>query len=170
MAISFLFDKGDNMKTSELMIKDIRAEIPFGDEAIVIKNPKGEVKNELLYFFKEQLDKNMDNAEKKKGRKKKIADELEILKLLMNKLTNIEIDTDDLTTIFGDPSYELNLVLLYLSSIMQELIFEVLATHNLQMRMDQNTLLEKDTLNRVADIENIIKEINHRKLVDGKTV
>lgn len=159
------------MKISELMIKDIRATIEFGDEIIVIKNPKGEVKNELLIFFKTQLDNTMENASKKRGRKKKVAENIEIFKLLLNKLTNIKVDTDDLKEILTEPSYELSVVMLYLSSIMQELIFEVLATHNLEIRMEQNTLLEKDTLKRVSDLENLINEIKHRKLIeDGKEV
>ena len=159
------------MKISELMIKDIRATIEFGDEIIVIKNPKGEVKNELLIFFKTQLDNTMENASKKRGRKKKVAENIEIFKLLLNKLTNIKVDTDDLKEILIEPSYELSVVMLHLSSIMQELIFEVLATHNLEIRMEQNTLLEKDTLKRVSDLENLINEIKHRKLIeDGKEV
>ena len=159
------------MKISELMIKDIRATREFGDEIIVIKNPKGEVKNELLIFFKTQLDNTMENASKKRGRKKKVAENIEIFKLLLNKLTNIKVDTDDLKEILTEPSYELSVVMLYLSSIMQELIFEVLATHNLEIRMEQNTLLEKDTLKRVSDLENLINEIKHRKLIeDGKEV
>ncbi|MGL4802041.1 MAG: hypothetical protein ACRC18_07220 [Cetobacterium sp.] len=155
------------MRISELMIRDIRATVEFGDETIIVKNPKGEVKAELLTFFKGQLDKNMDNAAKTKGRKKKIASNLDILKLLMEKLTNIELDVDTFEEIVKNPSYELNVVLLYLASIMQELIFEVLSTHNLEMRMEQNTLLEKDTLNRVGNLEDLIKEIKHRKMMEN---
>lgn len=159
------------MKISELMIRDIRATIEFGDESIIIRNPKGEVKNDLLIFFKSQLDKNIDNISRKKGRKKKLANDVEIFKLLLDKLTNIKVDIDDLNEVLSNPSYELSMVMLYLSSIMQELIFEVLATHNLEMRMEQNTILEKDTLNRITDLENIIKEIKHRKLVEnGKEI
>lgn len=159
------------MKISELMIRDIRATIEFGDESIIIRNPKGEVKNDLLIFFKSQLDKNIDNISRKKGRKKKLANDVEIFKLLLDKLTNIKVDIDDLDEILSNPSYELSMVMLYLSSIMQELIFEILATHNLEMRMEQNTILEKDTLNRIADLENIIKEIKHRKLIkNGKEI
>lgn len=159
------------MKISELMIRDIRATIEFGDESIIIRNPKGEVKNDLLIFFKSQLDKNIDNISRKKGRKKKLANDVEIFKLLLDKLTNIKVDIDDLNEVLSNPSYELSMVMLYLSSIMQELIFEVLATHNLEMRMEQNTILEKDTLNRITDLENIIKEIKHRKLIEnGKEV
>ena len=155
------------MKINDLMLRDIRAEIDFEDDVIVIKNPKGKVKEELLSFFNEQLNKNMDNMSKKKGRKKKIADEIEIMKLLINKLTNIEIDTDNLQEVLLNPSYELSMTLLYLSSIMQELIFEVLATQNLKMRMEQNTILEKDTLARVHDIENLVKEISQRKAINA---
>lgn len=159
------------MKISELIIRDIRATIEFGDESIIIRNPKGEVKNDLLIFFKSQLDKNIDNISRKKGRKKKLANDVEIFKLLLDKLTNIKVDIDDLDEILSNPSYELSMVMLYLSSIMQELIFEILATHNLEMRMEQNTILEKDTLNRIADLENIIKEIKHRKLIkNGKEI
>ena len=56
------------MKINDLMLRDIRAEIDFEDNLIVIKNPKGEVKQELLSFFNEQLNKNMDNMSKKIGR------------------------------------------------------------------------------------------------------
>ena len=155
------------MKINDLMLRDIRAEIDFEDDLIIIKNPKGKVKEELLSFFNEQLNKNMDNMSKKKGRKKKIADEIEIMELLINKLTNIEIDTDNLQEVLLNPSYELSMTLLYLSSIMQELIFEVLATQNLKMRMEQNTILEKDTLVRVHDIENLVKEISQRKAINA---
>ena len=155
------------MKINDLMLRDIRAKIDFEDDLIIIKNTNGEVKKELLSFFNEQLNKNMDNMAKKKGRKKKIANESEIMILLINKLTNIEIDIDDLNEALLNPSYELSMTLLYLSSIMQELIFEVLATQNLKMRMEQNTILEKDTLDRVHDIENLVKEISQMKAIDS---
>ena len=159
------------MNISELKIRDIRATVEFENETIVIKNPKGEIKNELLMFFKIQLDNTMDNASKKRGRKKKVAENVEIFKLLLNKLTNITIDTEDLKDILVEPSYELSVVMLYLSSIMQELIFEVIATHNLELRMEQNVLLEKDTLNRISDLDNLVKEIKLRHVIEnGKEV
>lgn len=159
------------MNISELKIKDIRATVEFGEETIIIKNPKGEVKNELLMFFKTQLDNTMDNASKKRGRKKKVAENIEIFKLLLSKLTNIAIDVDDLKSILTEPSYELSVIVLYLSSIMQELIFEVMATHNLEIRMEQNTILEKDTLKRVFELDNFIKEIKLRESIEnGKEV
>lgn len=155
------------MKLSKLEVKDIRAEIEYGDETIVVKNPKGEVKKELLKFFQEQLEKNIHNNSVKKGRKKKIATDSDIVKLLIEKLTNIEIDETDVEYLLNNPSHELSMVMLYLSSIMQELIFETLANKNLEVRMQKNTLLEKDTLNMLYDMQNILEEIKHRKELEN---
>ena len=159
------------MNLSDLKNKEIRATVQLDDETIIIKNPIGDVKSELLMFFQTQIDNTMDNASKKRGRKKKVAENTEIFTLLLNKLTNITVDTDDLREILIEPSYELSVVMLYLSSIMQELIFEVIATHNLEIRMEQNTLLEKDTLKRVSDLDNLIKEIELRESIEnGKEI
>ena len=59
------------MNISELKIRDIRTTIDFEGETIVIKNPTGEIKNELLMFFKAQLNNTMDNASKKEVEKRK---------------------------------------------------------------------------------------------------
>lgn len=155
------------MKLSKLEVKEVRAEIEYGDETIVVKNPKGEVKKELLKFFQEQLEKNIHNNNIKKGRKKKIATDSDIVKLLIEKLTNIEIDETNVEYLLNNPSHELSMVMLYLSSIMQELIFETLANKNLEVRMQKNTLLEKDTLNMLYDMQNILEEIKHRKELES---
>ena len=151
------------MNISDLKIKEIRATVQLDDETIIIKNPIGDLKNELLMFFQTQVDNTMDNASKKRGRKKKVAENTEIFTLLLNKLTNITIDVEDVKEVLIEPSYELSVVMLYLSSIMQELIFEVMATQNLKLRMDQNALLEKDTLKRVSELDNLIREIKSRE-------
>lgn len=154
------------MKLNDLMIRDVRAEIDFEGDKIVINNPKGEVKTELLSYFDNQVERNIENKHKK-GKKYKVDSEMDIVKMLMLKLTNIEVDVNSMEEIMKNPSYELNLVMLYLSSIMQELIFEVLATKNLQVRMQKNTLLEKDTLNMLSNVEDVIKEIKHRKMIEN---
>ena len=151
------------MNISDLKIKEIRATVQLDDETIIIRNPIGDVKNELLMFFQTQIDNTMDNASKKRGRKKKVAENTEIFTLLLNKLTNITIDVEDVKEVLIEPSYELSVVMLYLSSIMQELIFEVMATQNLKLRIDQNALLEKDTLKRVSELDNLIREIKSRE-------
>ena len=159
------------MNLSDLKNKEIRATVEFEDETIIIKNPIGDVKNELLMFFQTQVDNTMDNTSKKRGRKKKVAENTEIFTLLLNKLTNITIDVEDVKEVLAEPSYELSVVMLYLSSIMQELIFEVMATQNLKLRMDQNTLLEKDTLKRISELDNLIKEMKSREVIEnGKEV
>ena len=155
------------MNISDLKNKEIRATVQLDDETIIIKNPIGDVKSELLMFFQSQVNNTMDNAAKKRGRKKKVAENTEIFTLLLNKLTNITIDVEDVKEVLAEPSYELSVVMLYLSSIMQELIFEVMATQNLKLRMDQNTLLEKDTLKRVSELDNLIKEMKFREEIEN---
>ena len=157
------------MNINDLMIRDIRATIECENDEIIIRNPKGEVKEELLSYFADQLERNIENTSKKRGRKKKTASEVETFKVLMDKLTNINVDTDIevIHEVLSNPSYEMTMVMLYLSSIQHELIFELLASQNLNFRMEQNVLLEKDTLNRISDVENIIKEIKHRKLIEN---
>ena len=159
------------MNISDLKNKEIRATVQLDDETIIIKNPIGDVKNELLIFFQSQVNNTMDNAAKKRGRKKKVAENTEIFTLLLNKLTNITIDVEDVKEVLAEPSYELSVVMLYLSSIMQELIFEVMATQNLKLRMDQNVLLEKDTIKRVSELDNLIKEMKSREVIEnGKEI
>ena len=157
------------MNINDLMIRDIRATIECDGNEIIIKNPKGEVKEELLSYFADQLERNIENVSKKKGRKKKTDNEVVTFKLLMEKLTNINVDVEAevMYETLTNPSYELTMVMLYLSSIMHELIFELVASQNLNIRMEQNVLLEKDTLSRITDLENVIKEIKHRKLIEN---
>ena len=155
------------MNISDLKNKEIRATVQLDDETIIIKNPIGDVKSELLMFFQSQVNNTMDNAAKKRGRKKKVAENTEIFTLLLNKLTNITIDVEDVKEVLAEPSYELSVVMLYLSSIMQELIFEVMATQNLKLRMDQNTLLEKDTIKRVSELDSLIKEMKSREVIEN---
>ena len=159
------------MNISDLKNKEIRATVQLDDETIIIKNPIGDVKSELLMFFQSQVNNTMDNAAKKRGRKKKVAENTEIFTLLLNKLTNITIDVEDVKEVLAEPSYELSVVMLYLSSIMQELIFEIMATQNLKLRMDQNVLLEKDTIKRVSELDSLIKEMKSREVIEnGKEV
>ncbi|MGL5764738.1 MAG: hypothetical protein ACRCX8_03760 [Sarcina sp.] len=154
------------MNISELKVKDIRATIDIEDEQIVIRNPKGKVKQDLLQYFQEQVNINVKEADKK-VKNKKIASDIDIVKLLMSKLTNIAIDENDLTDIFKNPSYELSVVMLYLSSIMQELIFEVLSIKNLEVRMSKNIILEKDTLRMVRDLGDATEEMIYRKTIEN---
>lgn len=146
------------MKISELMIRDIRAEIEVGDEIVVIRNPKGDVKVHLLDFFKQQI-------ELEDGK----ADDFEVFKMLMFELTNIDLDGEDDETVkmvLENPSHEFTRIVTYLAAISQELIYEVTALINSGIRVSENDILNKDTLRRISDLEFTAKEINHRKLVD----
>lgn len=141
------------MKITDLMLREIRAEIEFGEEKIIVKNPKGEIRKELL----EYIYKNIIEQEKH--------DELETIELLMTKLTNIEIEKDTIVKVLNNPCAELNRVLFYLNSIQQELVFEVIALRNLEIRAKENTVLEEDSLKMIMNIQNVIKEVQQRDYI-----
>lgn len=141
------------MKITDLMLREIRAEIDFGEEKIIVKNPKGEVRKELLdYIYRNTIEQEKH-------------DELETIELLITKLTNIEVEKDTVVKVLNNPCAELNRVLFYLNSIQQELVFEVIALRNLEIRAKENTVLEEDSLKMIMNIQNIIKEIQQREYI-----
>ena len=160
------------------LLEMIRDEIPMnGYEQDLAKHFELKLDNmqEIEYVEQKQED---EQVEKKSVAKIKNIDVIfkGILdgfnKALADETSEVVIEQmQDVKEVLAEPSYELSVVMLYLSSIMQELIFEVMAMNNLEIRMDQNTLLEKDTLKRVAELNNLIIEMKSRKdIKNGKEV
>jgi hypothetical protein len=143
------------MKISELLRKDIRAKIEFGEDVIIVKNPGGQFLNKLKKILKENLEN-----EKSEERNK------EILVTLIENLTNIEID-ENLDEVLENPSHELSVVVFHLCSIIQELTFEIIAEYQLGSRLLQNTILEKETLTRISQLDELAKEIAKRELAEN---
>lgn len=143
------------MKINELMLRDIRAEINFNDEVIVVKNAKGETRKKLLKIIDDKLMKSSDN-------KIELTD-LELIEVLLKELTNIEVEDDDMVQlILLNACEELNRVIFYLASILQELAFESLAAKNLKMRSQENLILEADTLHSINRTNTMVDEIKQR--------
>lgn len=144
------------MKITDMMMLDIRAEIEFKEETIVIKNPKGDIRVKLL----EKLNDKLMNES---GLEDIQLDDLELIEILMKELTNIEIsDQDDVRSILMCPCEELTRVSFHLASILQELMFEVIATKNLELRNNEFLVLQDDTMYTLNRIENTIGEVKQR--------
>lgn len=144
------------MKITDMMMLDIRAEIEYGDEKIVIKNPKGDTRTNLL----EKLNTKLENES---GLEDINLDDLELIEILLRELTNIEIsDSDDVRTILLCPNEELNRVVFHLASILQELMFEVVAGKNLMIRNQEFLAVQTDTMASINRIENTLSEIEQR--------
>lgn len=142
------------MRINELMLRDVRAEVDFNDEKIIVKNPKGETRKRILECLNENLMKSGTND---------ILTDLELMEMLLKELTNIEItDADNVQAILLSPCAELNRVVFYLATILQELVFETLAFKNLQMRLQENSILEADTLHSIARSNTMVEEMKQR--------
>lgn len=142
------------MRINELMLRDIRAEVDFNDEKIIVKNPKGEVRKRILGYLNEKL---------MNSKTEDTLTDLELIEMLLKELTNIEItDLDNVQAILLSPCAELNRVIFYLATILQELVFETLSFKNLQMRLQENAILETDTLHSIARSNSMIEEMKQR--------
>lgn len=139
---------------SDHILRDIRAEIECENgDLIIVKNAKGQDRVDLLNFIAKKIEDSIDGNV--------VINEEEVVELLMSKLTNIEVDTPSIS----NPNKELAKVIYYLSSIMQELTWEVLAKKNLQMQLLEKTLLEEDTTRILNDVRNMIKETQQQKII-----
>lgn len=144
------------MKITDMMLDDIRAEIEFKGEVIIVKNAKGETRLSLLEKLNEKL---MNES----GYEDINIDDLELMELLLHELTNIDIsDEDDVRAILSCPCEELSRVSFYLASILQELMFEVMASKNLLLRNQEFLLLQEDTLKSIDRVNNMIDETMQR--------
>lgn len=144
------------MKITDMMLSDIRAEIEYKDEKIIVRNAKGDLRLSLLNKLNEKL---MNDS----GFEDINLDDLELMEILLKELTNIEIDdSDDVRTILQCPNEELTRVSFYLAAILQELMFEVIASKNLMLRNQEFLLLQNDTLACVDRAETMIDEIIQR--------
>ena len=81
----------------------------------------------------------------------------------MSNLTDIEIDIEDVSSIVDNGSIELTKVMFYLTTIVQELTYEVLSQQNLELQMLEKSLLADATVQLTNNIENLVKDKNKEK-------
>ena len=142
-----------SVKLSQLEQKDVRATVSvegLGD--VTIFNPKGAIKFKLIDFIKTKM-----------GNKGLEINQNEVITLFMSNLTDIEIDMEDVTSIVDNGTIELTKVMFYLTTIVQELTYEVLSQQNLELQMLEKSLLADTTVQLTNNIENLVKDKNKEK-------
>lgn len=146
------------VKLSQLEQPHVRATVSIeGVGLVTIVNPKGKVRIELMDFIK-----------KKMGNKGITINQNEVITLFMNKLTDLEIDVEDVSSMLDNGSLELNKIMFYLTTIVQELTYEILCQQNLELQMLEKTLLADDTLVLTKNIETLIEKRKERKRLTSK--
>ena len=142
-----------SIKLSQLEQKDIRATVSIeGLGNVTIFNPKGAIKFKLIDFIKTKM-----------GNKGLEINQNEVITLFMSNLTDIEIDIEDVSSIVDNGSIELTKIMFYLTTIVQELTYEVLSQQNLELQMLEKSLLADTTVQLTNNIENLVKDKNKEK-------
>ena len=142
-----------SIKLSQLEQKDIRATVSIeGLGNVTIFNPKGAIKFKLIDFIKTKM-----------GNKGLEINQNEVITLFMSNLTDIEIDIEDVSSIVDNGSIELTKVMFYLTTIVQELTYEVLSQQNLELQMLEKSLLADATVQLTNNKENLVKDKNKEK-------
>ncbi|MGL5348268.1 MAG: hypothetical protein ACRDA3_13035 [Peptostreptococcaceae bacterium] len=141
------------VKISQLKQEDIRVVVSIdGIGDVTIYNPKGSIKEELLKFIKNKM-----------GKKGVEINQHEVVTLFMSKLTDLEIDVEDISEVMDVGTIELTKIMFYLTTIVQELTYEILCQQNLELQMVEKTLLAYETTELTNSIEKNVEEKNKRK-------
>lgn len=141
------------IKLSQLEQRDVRAVVSvegLGD--VTITNPKGALKVELLEFVQSKM-----------GKQGVQIDQNEVVTKFMANLTDIEIDLEDVSNILDCGTAELTKIMFHLTSIVQELTYEILCQQNLQLQMVEKALLAADSLAVSENIETLAKSLKKPK-------
>lgn len=145
------------IQISKLVQDEVRVIIPYIEddgkkEHIVVKNPSGAFKNEVG----DAIWKGIEDPSIKKTQG-------ELMSMLFDELTNIELNIELDDILDKDLTYELNTVIFYLSEILTEITNEVLMNANLNI----SKILTKDLKDEIIDKTNIIesnKKIKSKKV------
>ncbi|EGT5564384.1 hypothetical protein GSQ24_01135 [Clostridioides difficile] len=142
------------IQVDKLIQDEVRAIIPIVDESgkeeyIEVRNPDKETKEEIL----NKIWVGMENPDLALSQE-------DILKMLIDKLTNIELNIDIQDIIDGNISSELETVMYYISQIINELTASLLMNTEVKFGQMKNEILQDRVLKETEEIEkmNNIKE------------
>ncbi|HBH3858268.1 TPA: hypothetical protein SHW33_002958 [Clostridioides difficile] len=142
------------IQVDKLIQDEVRAIIPIVDESgkeeyIEVRNPDKETKEEIL----NKIWIGMENPDLALSQE-------EILKMLIDKLTNIELNIEIENLINSEVSSELETVMYYIGQIENELIASLLMNTEVKLGQMKNEILQDRVLKETEEIEkmNNIKE------------
>ncbi|CCL12310.1 TPA: hypothetical protein KM840_002385 [Clostridioides difficile] len=142
------------IQVDKLIQDEVRAIIPIVDESgkeeyIEVRNPDKETKEEIL----NKIWIGMENPDLALSQE-------EILKMLIDKLTNIELNIEIENLINSEVSSELETVMYYIGQIENELTASLLMNTEVKLGQMKNEILQDRVLKETEEIEkmNNIKE------------
>lgn len=137
----------DKIKVNKLMQDELRVIIPVVDENgkeeyIEVRNPDKKTKEEIL----NKIWAGMENPDLALSQE-------DILKMLINKLTNIELNIEIEDLINGNISSELETVMYYIGQIENELTASLLMNTEVKLGQLKNEILQDRVLKETEEIE-----------------
>lgn len=135
------------IQVDKLIQDEVRVIIPIVDESgkeeyIEVRNPDKETKEEIL----NKIWVGMENPDLALSQE-------DILKMLIDKLTNIELNIDIQDIIDGNISSELETVMYYISQIINELTASLLMNTEVKFGQMKNEILQDRVLKETEEIE-----------------
>ncbi|HGH0416837.1 TPA: hypothetical protein ACJHEU_002731 [Clostridioides difficile] len=137
----------NKIQVDKLMKDEVRAVIPFTDENgkeeyIEVRNPDNETKEEIL----NKIWVGMENPDLALSQE-------DILKMLVDKLTNIELNIDIQDVIDGNISSELETTMYYIGQIENELTASLLMNTEVKLGQMKNEILQDRVLKETEEIK-----------------
>ena len=137
----------NKIQVDKLMQDEVRAIIPIVDENgkeeyIEVRNPDKKTKEEIL----NKIWVGMENPDLALSQE-------DILKMLINKLTNIELNIEIEDLINGNISSELETVMYYIGQIENELTASLLMNTEIKLGQLKNEMLQDRVLKETEEIE-----------------
>ncbi|MCC0678501.1 MULTISPECIES: hypothetical protein [unclassified Clostridioides] len=139
----------NKIQVDKLMQDEVRAIIPIVDENgkeeyIEVRNPDKKTKEEIL----NKIWVGMENPDLALSQE-------DILKMLVDKLTNIELNIEIEDLINGNISSELETVMYYIGQIENELTASLLMNTEIKLGQLKNDILQGRVLKETEEIEKI---------------
>lgn len=137
----------NKIQVDKLIQDEVRAIIPIIDENgkeeyIEVRNPDKETKEEIL----NKIWVGMENPDLALSQE-------DILKMLVDKLTNIELNIDIQDVIDGNISSELETTMYYIGQIENELTASLLMNTEVKLGQMKNAILQDRVLKETEEIE-----------------
>ncbi|HBF4283393.1 hypothetical protein [Clostridioides difficile] len=137
----------NKIQVDKLIQDEVRAIIPIIDENgkeeyIEVRNPDKETKEEIL----NKIWTGMENPDLALSQE-------DILKMLINKLTNIELNIEIEDLINGNISSELETVMYYIGQIENELTASLLMNTEVKLGQLKNEILQDRVIKETEEIE-----------------
>lgn len=134
------------IQVSNLLKEDIKAIIPIMENGvenyIEVKNPTKEVNDKIVKIIEESID----------DPNKRIND-VEIMEILIKELTNIELNIPLSELLEMECSYELEMVLFYVSEILAQIENKILMNAKILTTKVKNNDLKKSVSKEIKEVE-----------------